>query len=367
MKTLDRYILSSMVGPFAVLLGACVVALVGHELWRYTEDIVQKQIPFDVVLRFVLFNVPRATLFALPAATVVGAAWALGRLSQSNELVPVRAGGISRGRVLLPTVLGGFVASLLSFAVSELLVPWANNASENLARNIVLGRRAFALAQGRFLQAAPDTFVYVLESGVAQPRAAAGGEGVEGYGILAFQQAGRPEPWLITAPSASFDGKTLTLRQPSTYIADASGLWVQSGPANASSTMRIDVAEITRQYWSRRTGVQDMSLGELLAERKRLREHAALGIARYDVQIHAAFALPLSCVAVTFLVGVVVLRFAGAMYSAILAAVFLLFAYYFGMLWLNIAGTSGAVAPAVAVWSENVAYVAAGLILLRRR
>ena len=68
-----------------------------------------------------------------------------------------------------------------------------------------------------------------------------------------------------------------------------------------------------------------------------------------------------------FLVAVVTLRYAGAMHGAILAAVLLLFAYYFGMLWLHMAGNSGALPPAVAVWLENAAYVAVGLFLLRRQ
>lgn len=365
MKTLDRYIFGSMLGPFAVVVAACVVGLVGHELWRYTDEIVQKQIPFDVVLRFVVFNVPKATLFALPAATVVAAAWALGRLIQDNELAAIRASGISRSRLLIPVACAGVCASLLCVVIGELVVPWANNASENLARNIVLGRRAFVLAQGRFLEASRDTYIYVLDAGLDGGASdEAGRRTARGYGVIAFQRAGNQPPWLITAPSASFDGKTLTLEQPSTYIADTDGLWVHARPANAASAMRIDVAEITRQYWSRRTGIQDMSLGELLAARRRVRQQA-LAPTRYDVQIHARFALPLSCLAIGFLVSAVTLRYAGAMYSAVLASVLVLFAYYFGMLWLHMAGSNGALPPALAVWSEDGICVAVGLLLLR--
>ncbi len=352
MRTLDKYLIREMIGPLLVGLGGFVLLLVGHMLWTMVEGIVEKQVPVTTVVRLALFHVPWAVTWALPVATLFACALAVNRLVGDGELSALRTGGLSLPRILAPTFAFGLGASIVCFTVDEFVVPWANTASANLARNIELGERAFALATRRFLKATPNDLVYALE---------ATENGAEG--LLAFHIVPDDLPWVTLADRATLRDGVLQIHEPTIYFVTPKGQFHLA----TAERIDIDVREAIAEYWSSRVGVEDMGLRELTRELRRLREQDARLLARYRVQMHWALALPLACLVFAVLGGTMTVRFGrGGSLTGALLALGVMCAYYLLKLWSDMLGNSGALPPAVAAWWQNVVFGGVGVWLLLR-
>lgn len=359
MKALDRYIVSEMVRPFLGSLGVCVVLLVGHTLWTIADVALENEVPAGVVMRFCLLRVPWALSLALPVSVLFASALAVSRLARDNEIFACGFSGVSTTRVLAPTLIVGLLASGLSFAVGELFVPWASTAGEDLARNMILGRKAFAVAVGRFIEAGPNSYAYAL------------GVGADGSieGLLVFQALPNSPPALLTAERAHLEGDLLVLERPTTYYARTDGGFVR-GPGERAE---IDVSRVVRQFWRGRPGLQEMGLGQLLREMESLRGRGIRGLARYELQAHWRLALPLACLVFAVLAGPMTLRFErGGSLVGLLVTVLCMFAYFIIMIWTEpimaglqaVLGAQSPWPPFIAAWWGTVLFAGVGGYLL---
>ncbi len=352
MRTVDRYLIREMLAPLLVALGGFVIMLVGHILWTMVQAIVEKDVPFHVVLRLALFNVPWAVTWALPVSTLFACAFAVNRLAADGEMTALQAGGMSLSRILAPTFVFGFFASIVCFAVGEFMVPWANTASANLVTNIRLDKAAFELATRRFLKATPTDFIYTLgttETGAKQ--------------LLAFHTTANDPPWIIVADQATLEDGVLQIHAPTMYLVTFDG---QFHLVDAER-MDIDVREAIAQMYSSRVKLQDMGLRDLSRELRRLQGQDKRLLARYQVQLHWALALPMACLVFAVLAGPLTLQFArGGSLTGPLLALGIMCAYYLLKLWSDMLGNDGVVPPAVAAWWQNVLFAGIGLWLLRR-
>jgi lipopolysaccharide export system permease protein len=74
-------------------------------------------------------------MYTFPLATLVAVLISFGRLSGDSELVAMFAGGISFRRLVLPVIAAGFLISVATAALGELLVPACNHRAEDIVRS----------------------------------------------------------------------------------------------------------------------------------------------------------------------------------------------------------------------------------------
>jgi len=352
MRTIDKYMLREMLGPLLVALGGFVILLVGHMLWTMVEAIVEKHVPLSTVVRLALFHVPWAVTWSLPASTLFACALAVNRLAGDGELAALRTGGMSLTRILAPTFAFGLGTSIVCFAVDEFVVPWANTASANLARNIDLGKETFELATRRFLRATPSYLIYALE---------ATEDGAEG--LLAFHTVPGDLPGVMLADRATLRDGVLRIHEPTMYFARPNSPFC----VVAADRIEIDVRQAIAEYWSSRIGLEDMGVRELVREMQRRGEQDPRAVARYRAQLHWALALPLACLVFAVVGGPMTLTFArGGSLTGALLALGVMCLYYLLKLWSDMLGNTGALPPSVAAWWQNIAFAAMGIWLLLR-
>ena len=102
MKKLDQFILKSFIGPFLAILLVVVFILVMQFLWLYIDELVGKGLSFKVVLEFLGWGAATLLPLSLPLATLLASMMTLGTLGENNELLAIKAAGISLQRVLIP-------------------------------------------------------------------------------------------------------------------------------------------------------------------------------------------------------------------------------------------------------------------------
>src|SRR5690242_8107767 len=109
MRILTRYVLLELLKVFLVSVAGMTLLflLVGVFQQAILHGLGAKQIV--MLLPYVL---PQALQFAVPATTLFAACSVFGRLASSNEVVAVKASGISPFALLLPAWVLAFLLSL---------------------------------------------------------------------------------------------------------------------------------------------------------------------------------------------------------------------------------------------------------------
>ena len=127
MKKLDQFILRSFIGPFFAILLVVIFILMMQFLWLYIDELVGKGLSFKVILEFLGWGSATLLPLSLPLATLLASMMTLGTFGENNELLAIKAAGISLQRVLIPLASVCLVVSVAAFFISNDLIPLAYN------------------------------------------------------------------------------------------------------------------------------------------------------------------------------------------------------------------------------------------------
>ncbi len=136
MKKLDKFIIKSFAGPFIAILFVVVFILVMQFLWLYIDDLVGKGLSIKIILEFMAWGSALTLPNSLPLATLLTSMMILGTLGENNELLAIKAAGISLQRVMIPLALICLTVSVGAFFVSNNLLPVAYNKVYTLMSDI---------------------------------------------------------------------------------------------------------------------------------------------------------------------------------------------------------------------------------------
>ena len=127
MKKLDQFILRSFIGPFFAILLVVIFILMMQFLWLYIDELVGKGLSLKVILEFLGWGSATLLPLSLPLATLLASMMTLGTFGENNELLAIKAAGISLQRVLIPLGTVCIVVSIAAFFISNDLIPLAYN------------------------------------------------------------------------------------------------------------------------------------------------------------------------------------------------------------------------------------------------
>ena len=150
MKKLDQFILKSFVGPFIAILLVVIFILMMQFLWLYIDELVGKGLSFKVILEFLGWGSITLIPLSLPLATLLASMMTLGTLGENNELLAIKAAGISLRRVLVPLIFASAVISIGAFFISNNLIPVAYNKIFTLRDDIGRTKEEIKIPTGTF-------------------------------------------------------------------------------------------------------------------------------------------------------------------------------------------------------------------------
>jgi len=123
MRILTRYILWEVIGVFLATLATMTafmfVALIGKEA-------VENGLGLTPILRMLPYMLPQAMQFTVPGALLMAATSVFGRVSALNEVVAIKALGISPMVLIWPVIALGAAVSFLAVAVNDVAVSWGD-------------------------------------------------------------------------------------------------------------------------------------------------------------------------------------------------------------------------------------------------
>jgi lipopolysaccharide export system permease protein len=124
MYKLTRYVMFQLLSIFLLALWAMTLLMVVVAVFREARE---QQLNFGLVLRLIPYILPDALRFAVPATILFAACFVFGRLSSANEIVAIKAMGISPWRILWPCFAAVTLLSFGTVWLNDLAVSWGRD------------------------------------------------------------------------------------------------------------------------------------------------------------------------------------------------------------------------------------------------
>ena len=88
-----------------------------------SDELVGKGLSFGVIVEFLAWGSATLIPYALPLATLLASIMTLGNFGENNELLAMKAAGISLPRILAPLIIVAVLISIGAFFASNDLIP----------------------------------------------------------------------------------------------------------------------------------------------------------------------------------------------------------------------------------------------------
>jgi lipopolysaccharide export system permease protein len=134
MTILDRYLVKKFI--FNLLFGifAFVIVFLVIDLVENIDKFIDLKVKFITILIYYLYYIPYIISLTLPMSMLLACLFALGSMSQHNEIIAQKSAGISLYRITLPLLVLALLISVLSGFFNELVVPVTNQARFDIYR-----------------------------------------------------------------------------------------------------------------------------------------------------------------------------------------------------------------------------------------
>ena len=119
-------------------------------LWLYIDELVGKGLSLKVVLEFLGWGAATLLPLSLPLATLLASMMTLGTFGENNELLAIKAAGISLQRVMIPLGIACTIISIGAFFISNDLIPLAYNKIYTLRDDIGKTKEEIKIPTGTF-------------------------------------------------------------------------------------------------------------------------------------------------------------------------------------------------------------------------
>jgi len=163
MKILRSYILKETLKAFALAMLILTFVLMVGNIVKIADSIINKGVQLIYVLKLFLFLMPYMLSYTIPMAILTATLLVFGRLSSDNEIVAMKASGISLFKIAFPVLMLGLLLSLASFHINDKLVPKARFATRKTIRDIGIRRPTAFLEAGTFIKDFKGYIIFIYE------------------------------------------------------------------------------------------------------------------------------------------------------------------------------------------------------------
>nr|HID59443.1 LPS export ABC transporter permease LptG [Desulfobacterales bacterium] len=137
MIIITKYILKEFIKTFLVTLFAFIMIYILVEFFERIDNFIEAGATFRHAITYFLFKVPFVLTQMVPVAILLGTMITLGLLSRNNEIVALKASGISIFRIVTPLFSISLLISIFSFINNEIIVPYTSRTVNDVWNNYV--------------------------------------------------------------------------------------------------------------------------------------------------------------------------------------------------------------------------------------
>ncbi len=160
MKIIDiyigRYVISYMLVTAMALIGIQLITSIIGEL----DDVGRGRYDLSAALRYLAFMVPSRLYELAPMAILIGSLMGLGGMAANQEVVAVRAAGMSITRIIISALFAAVSIALLIMAMGEWVVPRSELYARQFRANLMSETPTQLTRSGAWTKEA-NRFIYI--------------------------------------------------------------------------------------------------------------------------------------------------------------------------------------------------------------
>ncbi len=365
MKIIDRYVGSSVVATafFGVVVLSLVLVL--GNLFKELLDVIinNPDVPIGTVLAFLLLVLPFSLTFTIPWGFLTGILLVFGRISADNELIALKANGVSIPRICVPVFLLALALAAICFWINIEIAPKAEQQMTRAIVDIATSNPAALFRADEVVDQFPDRRVYV-----------GGKDGDRLRNLIVFEINPANEPTkmihakegIITADPANsrlllklFDARfeQRDEKEPRDITKIRQGIVLSEG------VFPISLAQFYKEYLSGRR-LSSYTLSELTAF---MNAGAGGKLQEANVEFNKRFSASLACVAFALIaipLGITTHRKETSVGFALSLVV--AFTYFFFIIMADTFRGNAAAHPSLLIWAPNLIFMTLGGFLFWR-
>ncbi|MFC1576657.1 LptF/LptG family permease [Candidatus Omnitrophota bacterium] len=360
MHIIRNYLLKEFTGPFFLsLLVSTMILATGH-IVQVADLIINKGVSAVYIINLFLLLTPWLLTFTIPISVLSATLLAFGRLASDNEIIALRASGVSLYRIALPIVLTSLVISLFCIPLNDKILPQAGYSARKLIKEIGIRNPLALLEPGIFIKGFEDYIIFVYSI-----------NGNKLKDIRIYQpQEGKPTRTIVAEEGEveAVPEKNMVKLKLKSGSADEA---LPQDPTNFyklvfdTYTMTLNFKEAMK-YETIEKKPREMGMAELRAEAEKLRIKNIDTVPLY-IEIHNKMALAFSNF-VFVLIGIpIALSMHRREKSINFGLTLILFLIYWGIMLGGVAcSIRGIVPPWVGIWMANAVLFLIGIALFSR-
>ncbi len=358
---LQRYLFGQMFMPLVMgVAGGTLLLLIG-KLFTLAEKLVEDQVPALDVLKLLLLDLPSTVVLAMPIAALFATMLTLVKLSGNSELIALRAAGVTYRRIFAPFLIMGLIMSLVSFGISNGLVPPSQKAIRDIDQQSIIKQSQPEQNSDVFFKTQDNLWFFIRS---VNPRLNTM-EDLTILKVLPTEVGSRHQLTEVTvAGQANWDGQRWTLIEGVVHIYGPDGITISEEKFDFQP---IDVSDDLATLMLPPVDPSELSLIELQGRITNL-NRSNLNTLELNTEWHMRFSLPLASffsVLISLPLATHTARQVGR-YGGVVFGILLVFAYYVILNVSRSLGEAGAVEPWLAAWSHNIAFGSVGTLLIIR-
>ncbi len=161
LKIIDIYIIKKFLGTFFLSVALIILIVIAFDISENIDDFIESQAPFTAILFDYYLNfIPYFVNLFSPLFTFISVVYFTSRMSANTEIVAILTTGVNYKRMLRPFLISAILLAVLSFWLSNFLIPSTNKKRLDFEERYV---KTIKKSRGRnvHLQLAPNTFAFV--------------------------------------------------------------------------------------------------------------------------------------------------------------------------------------------------------------
>jgi lipopolysaccharide export system permease protein len=157
---LQRYLAAQFIMPLVVSTVFFISFLLTFELFRMTELLVTRDISFWFILGLVGNIALTFVPLCLPIATFFSTIYCVNKLSNDSEYIAMRAGGLTKIRILLPFLVVAGALSLSVYEMNQTLIPQSNKEFRRKITYLTSSGLLAGIKEGQFFTMIPKLTLF---------------------------------------------------------------------------------------------------------------------------------------------------------------------------------------------------------------
>lgn len=138
-RVIDLYVVRIFLLYFMLTLSVCVSLFYLFTFFELIDDFFENNIAPILLLDYFFYLLPHILMLLVPISVLIATLVTFGLLDKTNQIIALKACGISIYRIVMPVLVMALLVSAFTFIVQEYVLPYANQRQDNL-RNIIKGR-----------------------------------------------------------------------------------------------------------------------------------------------------------------------------------------------------------------------------------